>query len=262
MLKKRIVTGLIGLAVIFVVLFVLPANAATAFIGLLVLGGAWEWASFLGTDDPIKRAAFIALVAVLVLLAGLGLPALASPVLYLSLAWWLFALGWIFRFPTPIPVAFRWLAGVLVLVPLFVALVTLYESGPIRLLFALFVVWAADVGAYFAGRRFGHVKLAPAISPGKTWEGVFGGMLLVAVIALLFAPVLGLPAKWLIPFSVAVALLSIVGDLTVSMFKRTAGIKDSGKLFPGHGGILDRVDSVSAAAPVLALGLSWLGVGG
>lgn len=261
MLKQRITTALIALAVIFLVMFVLPANAAKAFIGLLVLGGAWEWASFLGTDDPLKRGGFVVLIGVLVLLVGMYLPEIAQPVLYLSLAWWLAALIWTFRFPTPIPVALRWICGVLVLVPLFVALVTLYSSGPLNLLFALIVVWAADVGAYFAGKRFGHVKLAPAISPGKTWEGVFGGMLLVAVVAGLCAPVLGLPARVLVPFSVAVALLSIVGDLTVSMFKRTSGLKDSGKLFPGHGGILDRIDSVSAAAPLFALGLGWTGFG-
>lgn len=261
MLRQRIATALIALAVLLIVMFVLPPDAAKAFIGLLVLGGAWEWSGFLGSGSTAIRGGFVALIAVLVLAVGLSLPDMAMPVLYLSVAWWLAALVWSFFFPTPIPAPLRWICGVLVLVPLFVALVTLYMSGSINLLFALVVVWAADVGAYFSGKQFGRVKLAPEISPGKTWEGVFGGLVLVALIALAFARLLDISPAVLIPFAMAAAALSIVGDLTVSMFKRTAGIKDSGKLFPGHGGILDRIDSVSAASPLFALGLGWTGLG-
>ncbi len=261
MLKQRILTALIALVVLLLVMFVLPADAAKAFIGLLVLGGAWEWSGFLGSKSPLARPGFVALIAVLVLLIGLNLPGIGLPILYVSVAWWLAALLWSFLFPTPIPEVLRWVCGVLVLLPLFVALVALYSSGSINLLFALLVVWAADVGAYFAGKQFGRVKLAPEISPGKTWEGVFGGLALVSLIALGFSYVLGASPAVLIPFAMAAAALSIVGDLTVSMFKRTAGLKDSGKLFPGHGGILDRIDSVSAAAPLFALGLTWTGLG-
>jgi len=128
------------------------------------------------------------------------------------------------------------------------------------LLFALLIVWAADAGAYFAGKVFGRVKLAPSISPGKTWEGVFGGLLIVAALAVAAAYWTDIRLAVLLPFCLAVAVLSIVGDLTVSMFKRTAGLKDSGTLFPGHGGILDRIDSVAAAAPLFALGVGWLGL--
>ncbi len=143
---------------------------------------------------------------------------------------------------------------------MFVALINLYRIGPVVLLLALLIVWAADVGAYFAGKQFGRVKLAPSISPGKTWEGVLGGLLLVALLTVGAAYWTDTNLAVLLPFCLAVAALSIVGDLTVSMFKRTAGVKDSGKLFPGHGGVLDRVDSVAAAAPLFALGLVWLGL--
>ena len=129
----------------------------------------------------------------------------------------------------------------LVLVPLFTALVALYSVSPALLLFALVIVWAADIGAYFSGKQFGRVKLAPKISPGKTWEGVIGGLAFVALL-------------------VVIGNVWINADLAVSMFKRTAGIKDSGKLFPGHGGVLDRVDSVAAAAPLFALGIGWAGL--
>ena len=136
----------------------------------------------------------------------------------------------------------------------------LLRRGVEYLLFILLIVWVADGGAYFAGKAFGRVKLAPAISPGKTWEGVVGGFALVTLLAVAVAVWRDVSIGVLVPFCLAVAAISIVGDLTVSMFKRTAGVKDSGLLFPGHGGVLDRVDSVAAASPLFALGLQVLGI--
>jgi len=259
-LKQRIITGLIALGILLFVLFVLPENAAKASIGLLVLGGAWEWTSFLKSGTAVARGLFMLVIAGCIFAAGTAPASVTHMVLLAALAWWLAALGWTFFFPTPIPGPLRWLCGIVVLVPLFVALVDLYSSGPEYLLCSLFVVWAADVGAFFFGKQFGRVKLAPAISPGKTWEGVVGGLFVVGIVAAVFATILEVSAAVLIPFSLAAAALSIVGDLTVSMFKRTAGVKDSGALFPGHGGVLDRIDSVAAAAPLFALGLGWLGL--
>jgi phosphatidate cytidylyltransferase len=184
----------------------------------------------------------------------------AAIIFKVSLAWWILALVWTFFFPTPIPGFVRWLSGMLVLVPLFLALVILYNAAPELLLFALLIVWVADTGAYFAGKAMGRVKLAPAISPGKTWEGVIGGLLAVVVLTVLRSTWADTDLAVFIPFCLAVAAISIVGDLTVSMFKRTAGLKDSGSLFPGHGGVLDRIDSVAAAAPLFALGLGWVGL--
>jgi phosphatidate cytidylyltransferase len=182
----------------------------------------------------------------------------AEQVFMFSLAWWFAALIWTFLYPTPIPQAIRWLVGALVLVPLYLALMLLYSADPMTLLFALLVVWVADSGAYFAGKTMGRVKLAPQISPGKTWEGVIGGLVAVALLVCLRSIWVATDLAVLIPFCLAAAALSVVGDLTVSMFKRTAGVKDSGTLFPGHGGVLDRIDSVAAAAPLFALGLSWV----
>jgi phosphatidate cytidylyltransferase len=163
-------------------------------------------------------------------------------------------------FPTPIPKLAGWICGALVLIPAYLAIMSLYLLQPALLLFVLIIVWVADIGAYFTGKRFGKVKLAPKISPGKTWEGVFGGLLAVAVLALVRARWLEIEIVVLLPFCLAVAIISIIGDLTVSMFKRNAGVKDSGRLFPGHGGVLDRIDSVTAAAPLFALGISWVGL--
>jgi phosphatidate cytidylyltransferase len=260
MLKMRIVTAIISLLIFGAVLFVMPPMIAAMVIALLVLAGAWEWSGFLGFSGVSVRSLYVALIGALMAIVVLIVPEQAELVLQIACVWWFIAFIWIFLFPTPIPTAIRWLAGALVLVPLFVALLFLYRVSPQVLLFALLIVWVADMGAYFAGKQFGRVKLAPSISPGKTWEGVFGGLTMVAILTAIWAHFTDMDLAVMLPFCLAVGAVSVVGDLTVSMFKRTAGVKDSGKLFPGHGGVLDRVDSVSAAAPLFSLGLSWLGL--
>ena len=128
------------------------------------------------------------------------------------------------------------------------------------MLFAFLVVIAADIGAFFAGRRFGKLRLAPTVSPGKTWEGVLGGIAGGAILALFGSFWFGVPAIVFVPLCLAVVAFSIIGDLTESLLKRFAGLKDSGTLFPGHGGVMDRIDSVTGAAPVLLFGLTVMGV--
>lgn len=258
MLKTRVVTALIALAVIAVVLFVLPQAYAEIVIAALVMAGAWEWSAFIGGEHVAIRPVFTLMIAACLAAAHALAPDRTPLILQIACAWWAVAFIWTLRFPTPIPAALRWFCGALVLVPLFVALVTLLRLGVEYLIFTLLIVWLADGGAYFAGKLFGRVKLAPSISPGKTWEGVVGGMLLVAVLAVTVAWWRDIDVAVLLPFCLGVAALSIIGDLTVSMFKRTAGVKDSGSIFPGHGGVLDRVDSVAAASPLFALGLVFL----
>ena len=148
----------------------------------------------------------------------------------------------------------------LVLIPAWLALVRLHAQGPALMLFLLLLVVAADIGAYFAGRHFGRNKLAPRVSPGKTWEGVMGGVVGAAVVALVGVSIFHVSAAPFIGLSLVTVLASVVGDLTESLFKRHAGVKDSGSLLPGHGGVLDRVDSVTAAAPIFLVGLERLGL--
>ena len=262
MLRKRVFTAIIALAVLAIVMFVLPPLVARGVIVLLMLAAAWEWSGFMFQRPPALRAIYVAFVGALIALIFTMLPdeALVETLLTMALAWWLVALGWMFFYPTPIARTVAWFCGVLVIVPAWLALDDLYRGRPDLLLFVLLIVWAADIGAYFVGKGFGRVKLAPAISPGKTWEGVLGGLCAVMVLAAGGAYVFEIDVATLLPFCAAVAMLSIVGDLTVSMFKRNAGVKDSGSLFPGHGGVLDRIDSVSAAAPLFALALSWVGL--
>ncbi len=260
MLRTRVITAIVSLLIVGVVLFVLPAPVTEAVIGLLILAGAWEWAGLIGLGATAARLLYAALIAALCALLYLLLPVTGPLTLLVGFLWWLAAFLWTFFYPTPIPTPARWVCGALVLAPLYIALVVLYRFGPGYLLVALAIVWAADAGAYFFGKRFGRVKLAPSISPGKTWEGVVGGLLVVALLSMATAQWAEIEVAVALPFCLAVAALSVVGDLTVSMFKRTAGVKDSGALFPGHGGVLDRVDSVAAAAPLFALGLGWLGL--
>ncbi len=263
MLKKRILSALVALVVLGIVLFVLPEIAARVFIGILILAAAWEWAGFLFVNQqPALRLTYVAFIAVLIGVLAFNLPnaALSDGVLKAALIWWFIALGWIFFYPTPVTKSVTWLCGALVMVPAWLALDVLYLHSSGLLLFALLIVWVADIGAYFVGKRFGRVKLAPKISPGKTWEGVLGGLCAVLLLAAVGSIYLQIEINVLVPFCLAVAMLSVVGDLTVSMFKRSAGVKDSGTLFPGHGGLLDRIDSVTAAAPLFALALAWLGL--
>jgi len=261
MLRQRVFTALAAFAALLVVLFMLPPAAAKLLFALLMIAGAWEWSGFLKLESKNARLAYTGLIAVLLAtFVALADVIPVDTVLKVALAWWLVALIWVFNFPTLIPKPVAWICGALVLIPAYLAIVSLYALQPTLLLFVLIIVWAADIGAYFAGKRFGRVKLAPSISPGKTWEGVFGGLAFVALLASIRAQWLSIDIAVLLPFCLAVASISVIGDLTVSMFKRDAGVKDSGHLFPGHGGVLDRIDSVTAAAPLFALGIGWIGL--
>ena len=258
MLMARVKTAVIALVILGVVLFVVPSMLAKALIALIILLGAWEWSGFLESKNDATRYVFVAVIAALMAGVTFVVPEQENLFLLIASAWWLAAFVWILFFPTPIPTVVRWICGVLVLLPVFIAMESLYDRSPNLLLLSLLIVWAADIGGYFCGKMLGRVKLAPSISPGKTWEGVLGGLVVVSALAFAWASFDDRPIGVVLPFFLALGAVSVVGDLTVSMFKRTAGIKDSGKLFPGHGGVLDRIDSLAAAAPMFALGLIWL----
>jgi len=258
MLKERIITAVIAVAALLLVLFVLPQAVAQVVVAAVILLGAWEWSGFLGSQSTPLRAGYVALIAILMGLVTWSAPQIDGLLFQLALAWWVGALLWTLFYPTPIPGAVRWIAGALVLLPLYKALVVLYLASPTVLLGALLIVWAADTGAFVAGKAFGRVKLAPKISPGKTWEGVAGGLVCAAMVALLGAFWFDLPVVPAVAMGAGVAGFSILGDLTVSMLKRNVGLKDSGAIFPGHGGVLDRIDSLLAAIPLYMIGFGWI----
>ncbi len=257
-LLTRVLTALVLLPVIFAALFLLPRQAVDVLISGVVLLAGWEWARFVGLTAPWIRLLYaVAVLASAILLVWFadGLSSL-SWLFWIAMLWWAIAALWILRYPTPISKPVAALSGFAVLVPAFAALefIVAQEQGAQWLLFMLLLVWAADVGAYFAGRFFGRTKLAPRVSPGKTWAGVAGGVAATLLVAAAGAWWFGATVFPYLLFGAAVAVVSIVGDLTVSMFKRSAGLKDSGRILPGHGGILDRIDSMTAAAPVFVLG--------
>lgn len=274
MLKQRIITALILAPIAIGGIFFLSPMHFSWFIGLVVVLGAWEWANLSGFEAPVARIGFAAVVAVLLALID-GLP--AFPVLILAALWWVAAFFLVLRYPANTqlwqsPPA-RLVIGLLVLLPTWKALVVIRHSALASypdvnnlwvILYVMLLVWSADVGAYFAGRAWGKAKLAPKVSPGKSWAGAYGGLAATVVLAFLGAWFLEANVQdmtLLVTVTVITAVFSILGDLLESMLKRHRGIKDSSNLLPGHGGVLDRIDSLTAAIPVFTLLLiltGWL----
>jgi phosphatidate cytidylyltransferase len=255
-------------ALLLVGLFLLPPLQSVLVFGAVFTLGAWEWAGFGLLNGAAARLAYAAIIALLLLVSWRWTAEPAHLIFFLAAAcaWWVLALLWLMLAPTRHQRVLTLLCGFAVLAPAFVALARLQVSvngfarGPFIVLWLVLMVCAADIGAYFAGRRFGRRKLAPSVSPGKTWEGALGGLLMVATVALGGALYFALPALAALALGCCVCAFSIIGDLTESMFKRSAALKDSSSLLPGHGGLLDRLDSVTAAAPLYALGLFGSGV--
>ncbi len=274
MLKQRVITAVV-LALLFLgVLFGLSVQLFAVAIAAVVVLASWEWANLAGLEALWQRALYALLTAVgLATVAGyVGLfgsepgldEAAVRSLLLLACGWWAIALLWVQGYPSsavlwahkPIKVVMGWL----VLLPTWLALVFLRGEhlGQGLILLVVLVVVCADIGAYFTGRAFGRRKLAPSVSPGKSWEGMWGGFVCSLLLALVVALTLG--GGWLVVAIIApAALASVLGDLLESMVKRQRGIKDSGHILPGHGGILDRVDSITAAAPVFALAVILTG---
>lgn len=262
MLRQRVITALVLAPFVFLVILWVPHLITAAVLALLVLAGAWEWSAFPGFTHASARFGYVAFIAACLGAAWYaGIESAGSNLmLYSALAWWVLALLWIAFAPGKVNRATATVAGLFVLVPVWLALVRLHEHAPQLMLFLLLLVVAADIGAYFAGRAFGKHKLAPRVSPGKTWEGVGGGLVAAALMAAVGVWWFNMNTVPFMALCIVVAIASVVGDLTESMFKRHAGLKDSGSLLPGHGGVLDRVDSVTAAAPVFVIGLERLGL--
>jgi phosphatidate cytidylyltransferase len=264
-LRTRVLTAIVLGALLLAVILWLPPPATVAALTVLVVAGAWEWSAFMRLRSVAGRFTYVALLVVLLALAWRvsAAPAARNLILAVAVVWWLMALLWIAFAPQRVSAWSAGVAGVLALVPAWLALVHLRVSlphGAQWVLFALLLVWVADIGAFFVGRRFGRVRLAPEVSPGKTWEGALGGLAASALVALGGAAWFRLALVPFLPLCLAAAGFSIVGDLTESLLKRFAGLKDSGSMLPGHGGVMDRIDSLTGAAPVLLLGLTLLKV--
>ncbi|WP_240905686.1 phosphatidate cytidylyltransferase [Thiorhodococcus mannitoliphagus] len=265
-LRRRAITAFsLGPLVIAAVLF-LPTSAFGLFFLLVLLLAAWEWGSLSGITKAEHRLGYLGLVGLCVGILWL-FPSLQGPSLVLGSLWWLFqAVQILMTRKIDLiegPRALQLVAGLLVLLPPWAAVMQLHRApdvGPGLVLFLLILIWTADTAAYFVGRRWGRAKLAPAVSPGKTRVGVYGALVGAAVCGLGLAWALGLDGRHTLLALIicaAAALISVVGDLYESLLKRQRSMKDSSQLLPGHGGLLDRIDSLTAAAPVFALGVVW-----
>ena len=268
MLRLRIITALCMLAVFLPALFFMPPMLFSIATVPLVLAAGWEWSRLAKIRSVAARVGYLLLIVISLFVASywLGLPDTFDPeraqqLLLVAVGVWAFIFLWIQGYPSS---AILWsarpilgLLGLMLLGFTWIAIVTIldYESGQWLLLLAVVIIALADIGGFFAGKYFGKHKLAPIISPGKTWEGFAGGLVLEVILVgslvwFMFGnvSVIGL---WLLVISVA--LYSVLGDLFVSMIKRHSGVKDSGQLLPGHGGVLDRIDGVMAGLPMFGL---------
>jgi phosphatidate cytidylyltransferase len=252
---NRVITAAILLAIFVPALFFAPPMLWSLLIALVVALAAHEWARISVFPELAARVYAIGM-GVMAILIGvmpdreqvmLGLFALAA-------VFWVFAAPlWLANRWRGEAISLRAITGTLVILPTWAALVTLRERSAWLLLGVMALVWIADIAAYYAGRKFGRHKLAPAISPGKSWEGVAGaGLALLLYASAISAAIHGLRAPGALILATALLYFSILGDLFESWMKRLAGLKDSGTLLPGHGGVLDRIDALTAALPVAA----------
>ena len=281
MLKERVLSAIVLIALVLCALFLFTPFYFALALGLVATLGMWEWTQFARFKQPLVRFCLAAFLGAFVFLwlytekayldAGRVFEGYLQPLLLNSISWWMVAFGLVITYPKTAKLwgknaLLQLLFAFSTLIPFIAAVLRLrldhYAQSPnhglFLLLYVFVLVWAADSGAYFAGRAFGKHKLAPQVSPGKTWQGVFGGLITAAMLAFIFiyffsSTLLEYRAiDRFILLSVATVAVSVLGDLAESMFKREAGIKDSSRLIPGHGGILDRIDSLTAAVPFFA----------
>lgn len=267
-LRRRVITAVLAIPIAIAAVLALPTGSVALVLAIVAVGASIEWAR-IRSPRSITGYGFALLVAgsvSLLWVAGSQWLGWLGILCAISLAWWCLACVWVVRFEQGHDAVVLdgaitgSVVGWMIIVPAWAALVYVHASGddgPLRVLFILVVVWVADISAYFAGRRFGARKLAAVTSPGKSVEGAASGMAAVGLLGIAAGLWLSLPPILVLLLAllcVAAGALSVLGDLTESLAKRRAGVKDSGNLLPGHGGILDRIDSLTAAAPVFAIG--------
>lgn len=264
-LKQRVITALLITLVFLAALFLAPAVIFKVFLAIVVMTAAWEWANLCGYSSLGQRTVYVFIMTVVAAVLGwliLHQWISMQQLLTVSAGWWAIALLWVQGYPASrilwqAPLI-RAVMGGLVLLPTWFSLVTLRDlpDGALWILAAVLIVAAADIGAYFSGRRWGRRKLAPSVSPAKSWEGVAGGVVAAILTFGVFLTLSGAsPLQWLLLIAIPTALISVLGDLLESMLKRHRGIKDSGNILPGHGGVMDRVDGLAAAVPIFTLAL-------
>lgn len=267
MLKTRLLTAAVITPLVILAIWFLPLKWFSLLATIIVAWCAWEWSTLIGLRQRLARFVYVALI---VLMLGITFYVPEVYIFWAALIVWVWAWLGVFSYAKGysalgfdiLPI--KALMGFVALIPFWLALNVLKDTslGPVLLIFALFIVIAVDVGAYFVGRYLGRVRLIPRVSPNKTWEGLIGGLVLAIIVAFIYGYARHLYWANMVELGVLAlitGIFAVIGDLYESMQKRQAGVKDSGNILPGHGGILDRLDSVIAALPIFALGLLYLG---
>ena len=281
MLKERIISAIILIAIVLTALLLFSPFYFALALGVVVTLGVWEWTQFARLKQDVWRFVITAIAGTFLFLwiysqadylnACRVFEGYAEPLLLAAVVWWILVTSQVISYPKSAAlwgksVLLQLIFAFLTLIPFLIGVLLLRLNqyavdqyhGFILLMYVFVLVWAADSGAYFAGRKFGKRKLAPKVSPGKSWEGVVGGLITACIFAFVFLQLSkdsligNASASSFVVLSVATVAISVLGDLTESMFKRESGIKDSSNLIPGHGGILDRIDSLTAAVPFFA----------
>jgi len=286
LLQQRIITAVVLAPLAIMAMFYLPLNTFSAVIMSVMAIGAWEWGPLMGFNNNRRRIAFVTATIILISAFWAYLPIenlwqdgqlndLAIIVLWLTVGWWLLSAMLTFLYPRCSKFwsshrSVRGIFGWLTLIPTWLAFVSLRSNeyafdayhGAQLIMFLFLMVWSADIGAYFVGKSIGKRKLMPNVSPGKTIEGFLGGVVFACILIGIAAYILEWNQTQIIKVLVVTCIIttvSVLGDLNESMFKRQAGIKDSGTILPGHGGVLDRIDSLTATAPIYVLCYVYLG---
>lgn len=264
MLKQRILTAIVLIPITIAILFYLPPPAFLYLTAFIALGGAWEWSKLMGLTRTSSRWLYFLLM---LSIFSMVIFAPVVVVLFIAFIWWLFAALLVELYPRASlwwgkSIAIRGLMGIFVLVPCWIALnfIRNQQDGIYTVFFLFILIWGADSAAYFVGRKWGKHKLIPQVSPGKSVEGLLGAVSFSLLITVLVVWLVKVPKQlWIecMLLSLLTVLFSVVGDLFESMLKRQTGVKDSGNLLPGHGGLLDRIDSLTAAAPTFAV-FAWV----
>ena len=267
MLLKRIITAsVIAPIVVFGILILTQTGFAVALTLILIIS-SWEYCDLIQIKHLAGKALFTLLILVVTYFLS-GMSSNLTVVLYAGSVWWLIALIWVVMFPKGSNLLRKTLTvklvnGLFIFVPMAISLMALHLQDKVLVLFLLSLIWAADIGAYFTGKFFGKNKLCPSVSPGKTLEGVYGGIALTQLVAIAYVYI-SIQTPSLNDFlifsflALSVSLVSVLGDLFESVLKRIAEVKDSGNILPGHGGLLDRIDSLTSSAPIFFLLLIFL----
>lgn len=271
MLKTRIVTAAILIPIVISLIFFVNTIWFSVFFALFVAIGAWEWAVLSKLNDKMKYSYVIISLLMLLAIYYLNNSFLYKSIILTGVLYWLIAIGLVIFYQKqrnllPRNPSILMLIGLLLLIPMWSSLVVLKsnaETGPVLIMLLMLLIWGADTAAYFAGKKWGKRKLANRVSPGKTWEGTMAGIVAGIVIAVAYVIVSNnnlSDGLVLIGLSILTVIGSVFGDLMESIVKREAGQKDSGNILPGHGGVMDRIDSLTAASPIFVLGLVLAGL--